>query len=236
MLDAVAGLNEYADNRASLARAARLELVLLALVDQIDYPIIVLGADQRPVYANADGASALRSGGALRLRDEHVVVADRTQELVWGSALRDCALGLRRLVFLGSRGHSVPVAVSPLSTTDESQQHRLTLVVLGRVSSCQRASLQAYARAFGMTASEVRVAIGLLGGESPEEIAAAHQVSISTVRTQIRCLLEKSGSSTVRALLLTLASLPPLQLALQPIGRAQIARSLGVDTSFEEAA
>jgi len=236
MLDAVASLNEYADNRASLACAARLELVLLSLVDQIDYPVIVLDADRRPVYANADGASALRSGAALRLRDEHVIVADRTQELVWSSALRDCALGLRRLVFLGSREHSVPVAVSPLSTTDRSQKHGLTLVILGRVSPCQRASLQAYARAFGMTASEVRVAIGLLGGESPEEIAVAHQVSIYTVRTQIRCLLEKSGSSTVRALLLKLASLPPLQLALQPIGWSQAACWLGVDTSFEEAA
>lgn len=236
MLDAVATLNQYAGNPACLVRAARLEFVLLSLFDQIGYPAIVLSADQRLVYANADGASALQSGRALQLRNEHVVVADRTQELVWGNALRDCARGLRRLVFLGSREHSVPIAVSSLSTPDEPQQHGLNMVVFARVSPCQRASLQAYAKALGLTASEVRVAIGLLGGESPEEIATAHQVSISTVRTQIRCLLEKSGSSTVRALLLKLASLPPLELALQPTGRAQAARSFGVDTSIEEAA
>ena len=234
MLDAVARLNQYVGAPASLASAALLELVLLSLFDQIDYPAIVLSADQRLIYANADGASALQSGGTLQLRDEHVIVVDRTQELVWGKALRDCARGRRRHVSLGSREHSVPVAVSPLSTPDEPPQGGLNIVVFGRVSPCQRASLQAYAKALGMTASEVRVAIGLLGGASPEEIATAHQVSISTVRTQIRCLLEKSGSSTVRALLLKLASLPPLQLPLQPMGRAHAVRAFGVDTRFKE--
>jgi DNA-binding CsgD family transcriptional regulator len=46
---------------------------------------------------------------------------------------------------------------------------------------------------FDLTPSEARVARGIAAGDTPETIAAAGDVAISTVRTQLRRVLEKTG-------------------------------------------
>src|SRR3546814_3191504 len=48
---------------------------------------------------------------------------------------------------------------------------------------------------FDLTPSEARVASGIARGETPDSIAASGQVAISTVRSQIRSVLEKTGTS-----------------------------------------
>jgi DNA-binding CsgD family transcriptional regulator len=60
---------------------------------------------------------------------------------------------------------------------------------------------------YGATAAEVRVATALLVGMAPEEIAEQRGVSLNTVRTQVRRLLDKTGMRRVSELLLLLASL-----------------------------
>ena len=49
---------------------------------------------------------------------------------------------------------------------------------------------------FGLTRAEARVAAGLLDGQSPNQIAAALGVSVHTVRSQVRAILGKSGTSS----------------------------------------
>ena len=48
---------------------------------------------------------------------------------------------------------------------------------------------------FDLTPSEARVASGIARGDTPEAIAASGSVAISTVRSQIRSVLEKTGAS-----------------------------------------
>lgn len=47
--------------------------------------------------------------------------------------------------------------------------------------------------AYGLTAAEVDVAVRLVEGQSPEQIAAARSASVGTVRAQIRSIYEKFG-------------------------------------------
>lgn len=64
------------------------------------------------------------------------------------------------------------------------------------------ASLYAAARAapavlqalFGFTPAETRLALALMVGDKPDDFAAAHQVKIGTVRTQIASLKDKTGT------------------------------------------
>lgn len=53
---------------------------------------------------------------------------------------------------------------------------------------------------YGLTAAEVAVAHGLLGGRSPEAVAGERGVSLPTIRTQIRQILEKAGLRSLREL------------------------------------
>jgi len=60
---------------------------------------------------------------------------------------------------------------------------------------------------YGATQTEVVVAESLIAGQSPEEISAQRKVSINTIRTQVRRLLEKTGTHGITSLLLLLAQL-----------------------------
>lgn len=53
----------------------------------------------------------------------------------------------------------------------------------------------AFAKRFGLTPSETRVLMGLMEGKSPRAIAAAHGVTMPTIRTHLHRLYEKTGTT-----------------------------------------
>ena len=53
---------------------------------------------------------------------------------------------------------------------------------------------------YGLTAAEIAVAHTLLGGRSPEAVAGERSVSIPTIRTQVRQILQKTGARSLREL------------------------------------
>jgi len=64
---------------------------------------------------------------------------------------------------------------------------------------------------FGLSAAEAAVANSLLGGRTAEDVAHARNVSLDTVRSQIRTVLRKTDAANLRdferigALLATMA-------------------------------
>lgn len=63
------------------------------------------------------------------------------------------------------------------------------------------------AQRFGLTSAEIDVAAELTAGNTPAEIAEQRDVSLSTVRSQIKSLLSKTGASSQSDLIRLLASL-----------------------------
>jgi len=60
---------------------------------------------------------------------------------------------------------------------------------------------------FGLTSAEIRIAMGVLRGLELREIAATHNVSEGTVRTQLKSVLSKTGTHRQVELVALLASL-----------------------------
>ena len=67
------------------------------------------------------------------------------------------------------------------------------LLVLTPVAAAPAPPVELMRSLFDLTPSEARVARGLAVGETLEEIASAGGVAISTVRSQLRQVLEKTG-------------------------------------------
>ncbi len=67
------------------------------------------------------------------------------------------------------------------------------LLVVTPVSATAGPPIELMRSLFDLTPSEARVARGLAVGETLEEIAASGGVAISTVRSQVRQVLEKTG-------------------------------------------
>ena len=64
---------------------------------------------------------------------------------------------------------------------------------------------------FALTAAEAGVALALAAGHSAEEIAGEREVSLPTVRKQIRQILEKTDARHLRDLLRLLTGLPTVR-------------------------
>jgi DNA-binding NarL/FixJ family response regulator len=60
---------------------------------------------------------------------------------------------------------------------------------------------------FGFSSAEADVAAALSGGASAEDVARQRNVSLTTIRSQIRSILGKSGTENLRDFERTMASL-----------------------------
>lgn len=178
---------------------------LSAALDEIDYGIVLVGADGAAHHANEAALAELDAQhplvllhGELRARRN----ADAQQLL---AALHDAqARGLRRLLTFGEGAQQVSVSVVPLGMPGA------TLVILGKRQMGADLAVQGFARLHRLTGGETRVLAALCAGSRPSEIAVEHGVALSTVRSQISSIRLKTGAASIRALLAQVAVLPPL--------------------------
>jgi len=82
------------------------------------------------------------------------------------------------------------------------------LILIAPARNRQAASARLLMSLFGLSRAEARLAHGLASGQSPEDYAQAACVSINTIRTQIRALLEKTGERRLPDLIRMLSLLP----------------------------
>ena len=129
--------------------------------------------------------------------------------------------GLRRLVALGQGDDRQLAALVPVETG-------VAALLLGRTRVCEDLSLQCFARTHELTAAETRVLAALGRGATPADIAREQGVKISTVRTQITAIRQKTGTSTIGALVRLVAGLPPMVSALRDLKTRCDRRTVGV--------
>jgi DNA-binding CsgD family transcriptional regulator len=109
------------------------------------------------------------------------------------------------LVWPAPRGESegwVPGALGCLG------QPLHTLVLIKKMVPHEQLSPQVFMQLYGLSPAEARLAQSLCQGQSVEEHAERFQVSVNTVRTQVRAILGKTGCARQQDLVRMLAALP----------------------------
>lgn len=147
------------------------------------------------------GLSGTHDGSAV---DAHVRTVAMTR--------RPVSLTVRR------RGQPLTLTLSPLPRTPESGTHALgrlvgstggtaglhhrasVVLTVSEPAGTDRELLAGLARRWGLTPAEEALLRALAVGTSPVQHAEGRGVKISTVRSQVRALLEKSGHPNLRAL------------------------------------
>jgi DNA-binding CsgD family transcriptional regulator len=190
---------------------------LAATLDEIDYGMLLLDDDGQALHVNRAARAELDSEHPLQL----VAGELRTRRVQDSAALTDalCAAalrGLRKLLTLGAGANRVSVSVVPLPSPGDGDAP-VTLVMLGKRQVGGPLSVQGFARSHSLTAAETRVLEGLCRGTPPTTIAAEIGVAISTVRTQIGNIRQKTGAESIRALVRQVAVLPPLMGVLRGV-------------------
>ena len=184
-----------------------------AVLDALEMPVVVLRADGTTVFANeaAIESPTLRLGAGRR----PVATADPADERPFLAAIRDAAGGGPGGALMLSAPGAAPVAalVTPLPPgMAETQGMRgLALVVLRAAEMPTPVVGRRLRQLFGLTAAEAELALSLLAGQRLEAIAEARAVRISTVRFQLRAVLEKTGTRRQSDLVRLLARLTPFR-------------------------
>ncbi|MEY4748146.1 MAG: hypothetical protein RIQ60_360 [Pseudomonadota bacterium] len=181
------------------------------VLDELDYGVVMVDAQGDVSFFNRTARGDHASAGL-----QNLAVGDRltaatlveTQELQ--RAIRDAALLARRsLVRLGT-GMRHCIAVVPLSSEVSVDGNGQALLLFGRRQVCAPISIAFFARTFGLTPTEGQVLEALCQGEPPARIAARNGVAVSTIRTQLTAIRQKTQTGSLRELVRQVSTLPPI--------------------------
>jgi DNA-binding CsgD family transcriptional regulator/PAS domain-containing protein len=171
-------------------------------LERSHHGVLVLGANGRIRQANAAARSLFSDGFGLCVREGRLAAgpgeADRRlSSLIARAAQPNWAdrIGGSMVLAIPGRARPLKIAVSPLSPDRLAmfggKPGVLVMVTDADVgASPTRDGLR---ERFGFTAAETRVALGLLDGAKPQQLADRLGVSVHTVRNQLRSLFDKTG-------------------------------------------
>lgn len=161
------------------------------VVKLFNVPAYVLARSGKVIHSNLTGAQPRLEHDALHNGMDNVAFQQALDELQNGAPV---AL----IPIYGSDGALADCAV--LSALDEAEGGERFLLVSSEPQMTNM-QLQTLREKFGISVSESEVLRSLLGGATVAEISEARGVGISTTRTQVRHLLEKTGSATLADLI-----------------------------------
>ena len=203
------GMRAAADPWGSPAPASA--AMLACMLDAVDYGMLLVRDGDRLAYCNRSARAALLQDHPLQLTGQRLAARHPRDTAALRDALEGAmARGLQKLLTLGVRlEQRVGVAVLPFAAgVGVGPAH--AIVMLGKRAVCGELSTQAFARQHGLTPAELRVLEQLCAGQQPAEIARLQGVALTTVRTQIGSIRDKTGAANIGALIRSVARLPPL--------------------------
>jgi hypothetical protein len=175
------------------------------------------GASQRDLAHPDAGLRALRSGPyagsgvylAAHAKDE----AAALRRLVVSATSGDAG-GSMRIVNRDMSSRAVLVSPAPQGLSADQTQvkeseptEKLAIVVIRDLGRVAPPPIETLCEVFGLSPAEADVAAALAGGASAEDVAQQRNVSLTTVRSQIRSILGKSGTENLRDFERSMASL-----------------------------
>lgn len=191
--------------------------LLAATIDEFEHGVLLLDDEGRLLHVNHAARSQLNTAGhPLVFHDDELRVRQASDIGVLQEALDNALQRNRRgIIALGEGAARTTVSVVPLPADVASNQPAAVLLMLAKNRVCSELAAQSFARAFRLSPGETQVLRLLCEGASPSEIAKEHKVAISTVRTQITSIRNKTRTTSIRELVQQVAVLPPLMGVLR---------------------
>jgi DNA-binding CsgD family transcriptional regulator len=213
--------------RARLGQEAKTSWTTRAALDALPVGVAIVDAGLRIDFMNEtsrkdlahldSGLRALRSGpyaaSGVYLAAQGKDEAAALRRLV-ASATSGDAGGSMRITNRDMSSRVVLVSPAPRGlAADEAGANgdglaeKLAMVVIRDLGRAASPSPEMLSEVFGLSQAEADVAAALSGGASAEDVAQQRNVSLTTVRSQIRSILGKSGTENLRDFERSMASL-----------------------------
>lgn len=189
--------------------------MLARVLDEIDHGLLVVDLGGRILHANHPGRRELAAARALRSIDGVL----HAEQPVWQArirqALKDAERGCRSIVELEHASEPLSLAFVPLDPRETGAKVETVLIMCSRAAGCESLTMQMFARARQLTRAEQNVLAQLCAGHRAEEIAGLQGISLSTVRTHIKNVRQKTGSNSIREVVHRVTRMPQIVSALR---------------------
>lgn len=184
-------------------------------LDTLDQPCLTVDSWGRVLWANRAAEAVLQAGDGLTLRGNVLWASEPAQQaaLLW--TLRQVATWSSGQKLRLTRRVAGPLNVTLLHVPAEEghDQHERQILLLLNDNDTEAGPLPTarhLEQTYGLTPAESRVAVSLADGMTIEEIAEKGQVTIGTVRNQLKQVLSKTDTHRQAALVRLLLSFPRL--------------------------
>ena len=195
---------------------------LQAMLDRSDAAAFLLSRQGRVLHCNQPGRDMLEGTPLLELRKGRLSAKNRQSDrdlqslLVPAGAERNAKGGAMLLHREGVVGKPLHVVVSPIHGDAEAHSQAAVLVLITDPEAEICYPDMVLKGLYGLTAAETEVANAYLTGYTSDEIALLRRVSVSTVRSQLKVLLHKTGTNRQSDLLRLLMTVPRAAHAQRP--------------------
>jgi len=176
-------------------------------LDGISAGMFLVAANGAIVHANASGNALLASGDVLRAVNGRLIASDSEadqalQEVFAAAANGDPAVGVRGIaqsLAAHPDGERYVAHVMPLTSGARRQAGKhyaaVAVVIAHKVGFQMPSALEAIAKFYKLTPSELRILFAIVQVGGVPETAEALGVAESTVKTHLRRLFDKTGSN-----------------------------------------
>lgn len=191
------------------AASAAMVLAWLAALDQVGVAMLLLHPHGRVLHANRQARAHCQDNPLMCLAGRHLRMAREGDRVQFERALAQAGTGRRSLLLLRADGEQEAVALQP-TVAPLGSGLGLILVLLSGREPANALSLRLFSELHRLTKAEHKVLRELALGFSPREVADTAGVALTTVRSQIQAIRDKTAARTLRELLQRVACLPPM--------------------------
>jgi DNA-binding CsgD family transcriptional regulator len=178
--------------------------MLKVALESVPAAVFFVAADGKIVSANEAATEMLRSKQGLTVRRGALGAIDPCadkllREALAAAARGDSALGLKGIDIPLTDAHGNDYLANVLSIVSEGRRvadagMAVAVLFVRRITLASQTPLEAAARRYGLTPSELRVLAAVLEAGSIADIAERLGISKATVKTHLNHLMAKTGA------------------------------------------
>jgi DNA-binding CsgD family transcriptional regulator len=189
---------------------------LAEVLDRLAVAVIMVDSKQRIVHKNAAADEVLADGGPLTSANGLLTAESLTNREALRQAVAAPDLDLKPMPLEGRDGQFMVATVLPLTSglrrTCAAPLTASAAVFVHHAPTVDDGLIATLSAAFRLTGAEARVMAGLLEGLQISEIAERYAVSVTTIRTQLQRLFDKTKTKRQSDLVRFVSnSLPPVR-------------------------
>jgi len=196
--------------------------MLLAVLDEVNHGLVLLTEDADVVFANRVARRDCSADRPMHIDGQRLRLARSADRDALVRALTAARMGRRTMMTIASPDGDMPVGVVPLG--DNATSDAVALLILGRHGRSEPLTLQFFAQTHHLTSAERSVVSALCEGLRPTQIAARSGVAISTVRTQISSIRQKTQAKSIGHIVRMIEAMPPIASAQGVPGGTEMGR------------